>query len=55
MSAIKSNAMEFEVEDLIECVRARPQIWDMTNREYKNRTIRPGIWKEIANELSEYT
>lgn len=39
-------------EGLIECVRARPALYDKTDRRYSNRDIVNDLWEEIASELN---
>lgn len=42
-------------ERIIEAVRARPALWNIRDMEFKNRTIRPRLWEEVAMEASKFT
>jgi hypothetical protein len=40
-------------EILISAVRQRPVLWDKTNSNYCNKTIKENNWSDVAKEIFE--
>lgn len=40
-------------EMLIELVRSRPSLYDMSNKKYSDHQYKKLMWREIATELNQ--
>ncbi|XP_054278395.1 uncharacterized protein LOC128996894 [Macrosteles quadrilineatus] len=43
--------LNLNVEKFIECVKARPSLYDMSMKEYRDAEIKMKLWEEIGQEL----
>jgi hypothetical protein len=41
-------------EELIECVRQHPAIWQISLRSYRDSRVKENAWKEVAGYLDRY-
>ena len=51
MINMQANSLE---EELIEAVRQRPSLWDISKEKYHDAPYRNILWLEISEQLSEY-
>lgn len=43
--------IEEEIRNLIDAVESRPPLWDTLNAQYKNRSAKDLLWKEISESV----
>ena len=36
---------------LIEVIASKTQLWDINDKDYRNRVIRPKLWSEVVVQL----
>lgn len=50
---MESRFTPVEDEKLIEMVRGYPLLYNLSDRKYKDSTIKENIWKEISNAIGK--
>ena len=46
-----TSVEELDTEMFIENVKARPEIWNFSSEEYKDKRKRDAAWEEISKEM----